>query len=102
MNTIILSLILLGLTEAILKPVVTNLFKLGIKKYLVPAYDKLDALLLVPDNWQHFVDDAEEFLYKSVLPEDIEPTVAEKVVKEVVNNFDLKTFLAKSAVEALR
>jgi hypothetical protein len=98
MKTFILSVLLLGLTEVVIKPVITRIFKIGIQAYLVPAYTKLDNLLLLPDNWEHFIDNAEEFLYKYVIPaelaeEDFE--LAEDLVAYLIDNFDLKTFLRK-------
>jgi hypothetical protein len=95
MNTIILSLILLALTEAILKPLVTRLAQIGIKAYVKPAYEKLDALLTIPENWKLFVEDAESFVWETVIPEGIEEGAAGKLTSYLVSNFDLGTFLNK-------
>lgn len=99
MKTFLLSVVLLAFTETLLKPVVVNLTKLSIKKYLVPAYNKLDELLIVPENWQKFIDNAEEFLYNSVLPEDLEPDLSEQVIAYMIKHFDLQTFLRKTEQE---
>lgn len=104
MKTILVSLFLLGLTETVIKPVIVNLFKLGIRQYIMPTYAKLDELLAVPSNWQHFVDNAEEFLYTSVIPEgltEVDSKAADALVSHVIDNFDLKTFLSKSRLEKL-
>jgi hypothetical protein len=93
---------MLGFTEVVLKPVITRIFKIGIQGYLVPAYAKLDELLLMPDNWEHFVDNAEEFLYKCVIPEELveeDLELAEDLVAYIIDNFSLKTFLRKQLEE---
>ena len=95
MQSIIIYLVLLALTEAILKPLVTRLTQLGIRKYLVPAYSKLDELLTIPDNWQAFVRDAESFVVDAVIPDEVPTPVAEQVATYLVKNFDLPTFLGK-------
>jgi hypothetical protein len=99
METLFLSLLFLGLTETVIKPIIVNLFKLGIKKYIFPAYDKLDKLLLIPSNWEHFVNDAEGFIRESIIPEELEnanPKAKDALVSHLVNNFDLKSFLSKN------
>lgn len=95
MQSIIIYLILLALTEAILKPVVTRLTQLGIRRYLVPAYSKLDELLTIPSNWQAFVNDAESFILEAIIPDEVPTPVAEQVATYLVKNFDLPTFLGK-------
>lgn len=96
MKTVLLSLILLAINEAVVKPLIVKLTQLGIKKYIAPAYSKLDTLLMLPDNWQKFADNAEEFIYKSVIPEDVPLVESEKLVRHLVKNFDLTTFLDKA------
>lgn len=102
MKTILVSLFLLGLTETVIKPIIVNLFKLGIRQYIMPTYAKLDELIAIPSNWQHFVDNAEEFLYNCVIPEGLEkvdPAAADALVDYVIKNFDLQAFLAKQHLE---
>jgi len=98
MKTIILSLILLGITEALLKPVMTRLTQMGIKAYIMPAYERLDELLTIPDNWQRFVKDAEGFLFDAVIPDRLDDELADKLANHLITNFDLDTFLLKSEV----
>lgn len=98
MKTIILSLALLAITEAILKPILTRFVQIGIKAYIPSAFDRLDELLAIPENWQKFVDDAEEFIYDSVLPNQLEEDVAEQLTDYLINYFDMATFLTKTEV----
>ena len=46
----------LAFMEAILKPVIVALTKLILKDYIKPAFNKLDELLILPDNWERFID----------------------------------------------
>jgi hypothetical protein len=98
MKTIILSLILLGITEALLKPVMTRLTQMGIKAYIMPAYERLDELLTIPDNWQRFIKDAESFLYDAVIPEALDDDTAEKLASYMISHFDLDIFLLKAEI----
>jgi hypothetical protein len=98
MKTILLSLILLGITEAILKPIMAQLTRAGIRDYLMPAYERLDDLLTIPENWQRFVDDAEAFIFDAVIPERLDQDVAEKLTDYLISNFDMEVFLVKTAI----
>lgn len=98
MKTIVLSLALLAITEAILKPIVTRITQIGIKAYLPTAFDRLDELLALPENWRKFLDNAEEFIYDSVIPSQLDPKVAEQLTNYLITSFDMPTFLLKSEV----
>jgi hypothetical protein len=98
MKTILLSLILLGLTEAVLKPLMTRLTQMGIRHYLLPAYERLDNLLTIPDNWQRFVDNAEDFIMDAVIPDQLDQDTAEKLTDYLIANFDMEVFLLKSGI----
>lgn len=98
MKTILLSLALLAFTEAILKPLITRLTQIGIRAYIMPAYERLDELLTIPDNWQRFVDDAENFIFDTVIPDQLDDDTAINLVNHLITNFDLDTFLTKAEV----
>jgi hypothetical protein len=98
LKTFLLSILLLALTEVVVKPLVIKLTKRGLKLYAKPAFNKLDSLLLLPDNWQKFVDNSQEFILEAVLPEDISKDIAKEVTLYMLDNFDLQTFLKKTVV----
>lgn len=66
MNTVILVIVFLvgmAFEEAILKPLVVAFTKNRLKAYLKPGYDKLDALIKLPENWERFTDEKFNFVW---------------------------------------
>lgn len=96
MKSIFLFLLLLGLVEAVVKPLMIRLTQLGIRHYIYPSYKKLDGLLTIPANWKAFVSDAELFVMETVIPDELNGEQAEQLASYLLKNFDMEEFLSKA------
>lgn len=88
-------LILLATTEAIIKPLLKRLMQVGIKNYIKPAFDKLDFLIAVPDNWREFTQNASDFIFQTIIPPSMDEAIAAKLTTYLIKNFDLQTHISK-------
>ncbi|ANV88508.1 hypothetical protein [Picosynechococcus sp. PCC 7117] len=90
----------LAFMEAILKPVIVALTKLVLKDYLKPAFNKLDELLILPDNWERLIEAPFEWIYQNVVSDysELELIKREWLSQLLLDEFNMNTFLSKADV----
>lgn len=99
-TTVALLTFLLGMAfeEAILKPLVIKFTQSQIKKFVKPTLNVLDEKIKLPNNWESFIQEKEDWVMSAIIPE-VKETIPEDKIKEVVfetlKEFDMKTFLSK-------
>lgn len=90
----------LAVEEAFIKPIAIGFAQTAADKFLFPAFDVMDELLVLPDQWEQFVDEKTGWIKKAVLPEiDTFPLTDEQVdelADLLVQNFNIQTFLEKA------
>lgn len=96
----VLRFLAMGLTEAIVKPIAVAFARNAADKFLFPAFEVMDELLVLPDQWEQFVDEKTAWVKKAVLPEIDTFPLTEKQIDDLadllVQNFSLQTFLEKA------
>lgn len=90
----------LAVEEAFIKPLAIGFAQTTAKKFLFPAFDVMDELLVLPDQWERFVDEKTDWVKRAVLPEvDTFPLTEDQIddlADLLVKRFDLQTFLDKA------
>ena len=95
------SFLAIAVSKSVVEPIAQRFGQTLIKRYAATAFDRLDIEWL-PENYQRGFGSAKGWLVRTVLPEAaekngdrLEPQDLEKIADYVLNNFDLKTSLAK-------
>lgn len=97
-TSLLIPFALLGINEAIIKPIAIKITRYSVSEYLRPAWDSLDAKLQLPDQWRGFVDKGADWVFSTVV-EETAPALSDKdkrfIANLLVKEFDLKAFLGK-------
>lgn len=88
------TLIKLALAETILKPVLISVTQYLLKDVITPLYQTVDELLVLPEEREQFFDKPYEWLYKTVLNEEM-PVEKQLLARYLITQFSMKTFLEK-------
>lgn len=97
-TTILVPFALLGISEAIIKPIAIKVTQYGIRQAKAKTFQLLDERLQLPGQWEQFIKDKTTYLSDIVLPEE-NKSLTEQQVQQIVElipkEFNLQTFLNK-------